>query len=249
MTDRSMNTVDHRPWPLPSRPWVMTQRWHDLLFAHWPLPPDTLYPHVPSTLTLDTFDGVAWIGVVPFRMSHVTLRGLPALPWLSAFPELNVRTYVIMEDKPGVYFFSLDVSNPVAVVVARWWFHLPYFRARMTCTTEGHTVHYRSSRTYRGGPRAEFVGRYWPCGDIFRTAPGTLEHWLTERYCLYAADARQRLYRGEIHHRPWPLQPAEVEIAVNTMAAAHKVALPDTPPLAHVARQLEVLIWAPQRVC
>lgn len=241
--------VDHRPWPVPSRPWVMTQRWHDLLFAHWPLPPDALYPHLPPPLLLDTFDGVAWIGVVPFRMSHVRLRGLPALPWLSAFPELNVRTYVTVEDKPGVYFFSLDANNPVAVAVARWWFHLPYFRAQMVCTTDGRTVYYRSSRTHRGAPRAEFIGRYRPCGGIFRTISDTLEHWLTARYCLYAADAHQRLYRGEIHHQPWPLQPAEAEITVNTMADAYNAGLLDTPPKLHFVRQLEVIIWAPQQVC
>ena len=226
----------------------MAQRWHDLLFAHWPLPVDALRRHLPSTLILDTFDGVAWIGVVPFRMSHVRLRGLPALPWLSAFPELNVRTYVTVEDKPGVYFFSLDAGNLVAVAVARWWFHLPYFRARMTCTSDGRSVSYRSSRTHRGAPGAEFVGRYRPCGDVFRTVFGTLEHWLTERYCLYAADTDHCIYRGDIHHQPWPLQPAEAEIAVNTMADAHNVALPNTPPLLHFARQLDVIVWSPRRV-
>jgi len=225
----------------------MTQTWLDLLFAHWPIPVETMRPLVPPQLELDTFDGAAWLGVVPFRMAGVRLRCTPALPWLSAFPELNVRTYVRdharTEAKPGVYFFSLDAGNPVAVTLARRFFKLPYFRAHMRLLHEDKTLHYRSYRTHGGVPFAEFVGRYAPVGPVYHATPGTLEHWLTERYCLYTVDRRGRVYRAEIHHLPWPLQPATAEIAVNTMAAAAGIDLPDTPPLLHFARRLEMVAW------
>jgi uncharacterized protein YqjF (DUF2071 family) len=226
----------------------MRMTWHDLLFAHWPVAPEVLRARIPSGLQLDTIQGSAWLAVVPFRMSGVTPRGVPALPWLSAFPELNVRTYVTVGDKPGVYFFSLDAGNPVAVAVARRCFHLPYFRARMAAEEEGAGIRYRSERTHRGAPDAQFEGSYQPVGDALRAQPGSLEHWLTERYCLYAVDPRGQVFRGEIHHSPWPLQPAEAEIRVETMARSHGILLPGTRPLLHFARRLEVVAWAPEGV-
>ncbi len=235
--------TSHRPWPLPPGPWVMAQNWHDLLFAHWPVDAQALRPHIPDSLQIDTFEGQAWIGVVPFRMSGVRPRLTPALPWLSAFPELNVRTYVMAGDKPGVWFFSLEAANPVAVEVARRWFHLPYFYAEMALPERGGWIRYKSHRIHRGAPPAEFVGRYRPAGAVELSRRGTLAHWLTERYCLYALDGRGRLGRGEIHHARWPLQPAEAEIEVNTMTQPHGIALPDIPPLLHFARRLDVVVW------
>lgn len=233
----------HRPWPLLTRRWTMFQRWHELLFAHWPLPIEALRPHIPADLQIDTFDGQAWIGVVPFRMSHIHPRGFPALPWISFFPELNVRTYVTDGAKPGVWFFSLEAGNPLAVAIARSQFHLPYFNARMVCDGQPTGVRYRSERTHRGAPPAAFEADYWPTGDVYQSAHGTLDSWLTERYCLYTTDWQGRLYRGEIHHQPWPLQPAEAEIAVNTMASAAGVSLPDVEPILHYAHRLDVLVW------
>src|SRR5215468_11352605 len=167
--------------------WVMAQVWHDLLFAHWPVPVETMRASVPPSLELDLFDGRAWLGVVPFRMSGVRLRWTPALPWLSAFPELNVRTYVVAEGKPGVWFFSLDAWNPVAVEAARIWFHLPYFHARMVCEEKQSWIHYHSMRNDQRAPAALLEARYRPAGERFEARRGTLEHFLTERYCLYAA--------------------------------------------------------------
>lgn len=233
----------HRPWPLPSRPWVLRMQWHDLLFAHWPVPVGVLRERVPACFSIDTFDGEAWLGVVPFRMTHVGPRGLPFLPGASAFLELNVRTYVTVADKPGVYFLSLDAASALAVAVARRWFRLPYFNAEMTLSTENATRCYRSHRTHHGAPAADFAGTYAPSGPAFTATPGTLEHWLTERYCLYTVDARGRPRRGEIHHRAWPLQPAEGAIEVNTMAASHGVALPACAPLLHFAERLVVVAW------
>jgi uncharacterized protein YqjF (DUF2071 family) len=225
----------------------MVQSWHDLLFAHWPVPAEALRPKLPAALTLDTFEGRAFVGVVPFRMSGVRLRWLPPLPGASAFPELNVRTYVIHEERPGVYFFSLDAASGLAVAVARTWFHLPYFRARMSCAAQDGGIRYASARTHRGAPAAALRARYRPLGDAAPAAPGTLAQWLTERYCLYSVDGRGRAWRGEIHHAPWPLQPAEAEFESNRMAEPLGLTLSGAP-LLHFARRLDVVAWPPQRV-
>jgi uncharacterized protein len=238
----------HRPWDLPSRPWMLAMRWHDLLFMHWPVPSHTLRAVIPPSLAIDTFDGMAWIGVVPFRMTGVRPRALPPLPWLSAFPELNVRTYVTTAGKPGVWFFSLDAANRIAVRMARWLFHLTYYDARMASGPSGGQVHYTSKRTHRGAPSAAFQGRYCPIGSVSYASSGSLDHWLTERYCLYAADRHGQVWRGDIHHARWPLQPAEAEVSVNTMTHQIGLALPDTPPLLHFARRQDVVGWTPERV-
>jgi uncharacterized protein YqjF (DUF2071 family) len=228
----------------------MAQLWSDLLFAHWPVPPAALRDLIPPRLTLETFDGEAWVGVVPFRMSKVRLRFSPAAPWLSAFPELNVRTYVSDGERPGVWFFSLDAGNPVAVAVARRWFHLPYFRARMSVGPgpPAGGIAYRSVRTHQGAPPAVFRAGYHPTGSPFAAAPGSLEHWLVERYCLYADTPRGQLLRGEIDHPRWALHVAEAEIEMNTMAAAAGIVLPDRPPLLHFARRQAMVAWAPRPV-
>ena len=252
-----LSRTAHRPWPLPAGRWVLAQSWHDLLFAHWPVPANDLRPLVPGCLDLDTRDGSAWVGVVPFRMSGVRPRGLPPLPGLSRFPELNVRTYVRgvsggEGDRPGVFFFSLDAANPVAVAVARTFFHLPYFRAEMSCDpAPGEGVRYRSRRTHRGAPPAEFRGTYAPAGEVSPAKPGTLEHFLIERYCLYAVEKRSggpdRVRRTEIHHEPWPLRPAAAEIEVETVAASMGIPIPNRPPLLHFARRIDVLVWPSRR--
>ena len=239
-----------RPWPLPRGPWVMRQTWEALLFAHWPLAPEALAPLLPAALppsALDTFEGRAWVGVVPFQMRGVRPRGLPAVPWLSAFPELNVRTYVTLGGRPGVYFFSLDAANPVAVALARRLLALPYFTAAMRCARESDDIAFRS-HTRHGGKPAVFEARYRPVGPAFTARPGSLDYFLTERYCLYASGAHGRVYRWEIQHGPWPLQVAKAEIAVNTLADSHGITLPDTPPLLHYAARQETLVWPPPRV-
>ena len=256
---RALTEVSHRPWPLPTAPWIMAQSWHDLLFAHWRIDAALLRPLIPALLKIDTFQNDAWIGVVPFRMSGVRLRATPALPVLSAFPELNVRTYVIHGGKPGVWFFSLDAANPIAVSVARAWFHLPYFNARMRCENHEGWVEYTSERTHRGAASAKLRARYQPTGEVFHAQPGTLEHFLTERYCLYAADAKGQITRGEIQHAPWPLQPAEAEFRENTMieaameCGASAPHLPtdlrgQTAPQLHFSARQDVVVWHPQQI-
>ncbi len=222
--------------------------WHELLFIHWPVRADLLRPLVPSELEIDTFDDEAWLGIVPFRMSGVHPRYIASLPWFSAFPELNVRTYVKAGGKPGVWFFSLDAANPVAVRVARTAFHLPYFDARMSSLNKADEIFYESTRTHHGAPHADFRARYQPTGNVFQAAVGSLESWLTERYCLYAANQSGRIFRGDIQHRRWPLQHAEVEIETNTMAEQLGFKLPQTNPLLHFAKRLDVVAWLPQSV-
>jgi len=257
--DQSLDLTDHRPWPLPDTPWVMAQSWQNLLFAHWPMPPEAMRVLVPSALKLDTFDGEAWISVVPFKMSNVHPRGLPSVPWLSHFPELNVRTYVKAGDgsRPGVYFFSLDAANPIAVLLARSIFRLPYYHAQMDLIAHTQatlqsvppdkTIYYQSRRTHRNAAPAVFVARYRPTGQPFAAQPGTLEQWLAERYCLYAVD-RHRLYSADIHHPPWPLQPAEAEFPINEIVSASGFRLPDTPPVLHYSERLDVATWPLRRV-
>ena len=236
--------TSHRPWPIPDRPWMMTQTWHDLLFAHWPIDPDSLRRVVPAVLPLDLFDGQAWIGVVPFFMTNVAPRGI-VVPWVSAFAELNVRTYVTLRGKPGVYFFSLDAASTLAVIGARAMFNLPYYRATMTVHAGPHRVSYRSAR--RGGG-AEFAASYGPVGSAMEAQVRTLEYFLTERYCLYTVTRAGEPRRLDVHHRPWPLQRADAQMAVNTMAQAAGVTLPDTPPLMHFAKRMDVLTWGSARV-
>lgn len=232
----------HRPYPAPTQKYDMHQTWHDLLFMHWPIHPDVLRPHIPPQLSLDTFDGTAWIAVVPFRMSGIYPRGLFPVPWLSAFAELNVRAYVTKDGKPGVWFFSLDAANPLAVQIARTWFSLPYFHARMACLPQGQGIRYTSERIHRGAPAAKLVCDYAPAGDAFEAQPGSIEWFLTARYCLYT-ERKGRLLRGEIEHPAWQLQVAQAELFANTMTSPYGISLPNTKPLLHFARKLDVDVW------
>ena len=240
----ALDFLAHRLWPLPAGPWVMAQVWHDLLFAHWPVAFESLRPLVPPQLHLEKFDGECWVGVVPFWMSGVRARGTPAIPGLSRFPELNVRTYVTCGEKAGVYFFSLDAGSRMAVWVARALYYLPYFYAEMKAENAGDEILYRSMRRTQ---QAEFRGRYRPSTDVERRTPGTLAHWLTERYCLYTVH-KEKVYRGEIHHAPWPLQDASAQIEVNSMAAAAGISLPDTKPLLHFSKRQDVLVWPLRKI-
>lgn len=245
---RLLDQTEHRPWPLPDGPWVMSQRWCNVLFAHWPVPARILRDQIPSTLTLDTWEDQAWLGIVPFCMEAVRPRGIPALPGVSHFPELNLRTYVRRNDKPGVWFFSLDAGHPLAVRLARTFFHLPYFDARMHSESAGPYIRYRSQRTHAQAHPASFQALYAPHGKRFTATAGSLEYWLTERYCLYAASPRGQLYCGEIHHSPWLLQRAEAELQRNTLAVPLGLNVQAAPHLLHFARALDVLVWPLQAV-
>ena len=197
----------------------MRMTWSELLFAHWCVEPEVVRKHLPPELELDTYQGSAWVGVVPFLMSDTAPRCCPAIPGLSKFLELNVRTYVTKDGKPGVWFFSLDANNAIAVRAARTTFHLPYMDARMSLEQANakSAIHYESRRTHRNEPSANFIGSYEPIGDSFHAQPNTFEHWLTARYCLYSANKKGEIFRGEINHPPWTLRNANCEIQENTM--------------------------------
>jgi uncharacterized protein YqjF (DUF2071 family) len=204
-----------------------------------------LRPKVPAAFDLDAYDGSAWIGVVPFTMSNVAARRMPSLPWLSAFPELNVRTYVSTRDgKPGVYFFSLDAARWPAVLAARAAFNLPYYAAAMRVTTHGDHIKYQSRRV---GGRATLSLSYEPVAPPFNAARGSLEHFLTERYCLYHVDPLGRPSRLEIHHAAWDLQPAQAAIRINSMTEPIGVPL-EGEPLLHFAKRQDVVAWWPRRL-
>lgn len=232
----SLEETEHRPWPLPGGSWVMGQTWDDLLFAHWRVDSGPMRALVPAPLEVQEHDGSAWIGITPFVVTGLRARGTLPLPLVSSFRELSVRTYVTHGGKPGVWFFSLDASSQLAVEAARRLYRLPYFHARISLERRGGRIVYESVR-HEG---KAFSASYAATGDVGHAQPGSLEEFLTERYCLYA-EGGSGLYRAEIHHRPWALQRAEAEVDLNTMAP-EGVALEGDPILHFSARQ-DVLIW------
>src|SRR3954462_6808056 len=228
---RSVEEVVHRPWPLPDRPWVMGQTWQRLLFAHWRVPHDVLRPHVPKTLLLEEWDGSAWLGITPFRVAGLRLRGLPPLPLASSSHELNCRTYVRAGDRPGIWFFSLDASSRAAVAAARRTYRLPYRHARI----DAGAGWFRASTD--GGDF--FRARYHGVGMPSPAKHATLEYFLAERYCLYAGNGQ---LRAEIHHAPWPLQAAEAALEHRGIAPIEL----QGEPICHYARRQNVVVWSPE---
>jgi uncharacterized protein YqjF (DUF2071 family) len=239
---KALEEASHRPWPLPEEPWLMGQTWSTLLFAHWRVDPAALERLVPPQLPLDLREGCAWLGVTPFLISGLRLRGAPPLPCLSRFPELNVRTYVTVEGRPGIYFLSLDAARLAAVLAARRGYRLPYFHARMSRELDGESVRFSSDRVSRDGPPAHFAARYRPLGPERPPAPASLEAFLTERYRLYTLDEDGHVLAAEIHHRPWPLCGAEARLDRNEMALPLGLELEEAPIL-HFARRQDVVIW------
>jgi uncharacterized protein YqjF (DUF2071 family) len=245
MTHPSLARLEHRPWALPEGPWTWRQSWLDLLFAHWPIEAQLVQRLVPAPLRVQEFDGTSWIGLVPFRMAGVMRRPLPDLPGVSAFPELNVRLYVEHQGKPGVWFLSLDATNALAVWAARRFFHLPYYRATMRMEPSGDSFAYSAKRR---GTGQVLEATYRPTSAVYESKPGTLEHWLTERYCLYAQAPDGTVSRNDVHHAPWPLQAAAATIAENTYFAPHGLSVAGPPATLHFAKRLDVIVWNGVRV-
>jgi uncharacterized protein len=238
----SLEQTEHRPWPVPEdRPWVMGQTWEDLLFAHWRVSADAVRELLPAGLAVDEHDGSAWLGVTPFVVTGLRARGLLPVPSVSTFRELNVRTYVARDDKPGIWFFSLDASSHLAVAAARLLYRLPYFHADILFRRRGTRILFDSARD---DGRA-FSASYEPSGPPIPPTPPSLEAFLVERYCLYVEHAG-RLCRADIHHRPWALQPAYTDIHLNRMLPA-SLSL-DGGPLFHYAARQDVLIWPLEEV-
>jgi uncharacterized protein YqjF (DUF2071 family) len=236
-------SIRRRPEGLP----LIRQWWGKLLFMHWPVAPSALRPLVPPQLSIDTFDGQAWVGVVPFTMWGVRPYFGPPVPGLNSFHELNVRTYVHHRGVPGVWFMSLDINNAVAKWGGRNFFFLPYHNAEIRLRQEGRTIKYHSRRTSEDAPPAAFDAA-WTIGERLPEAePDSLEFFLTERYCLYAVQ-REQLFRCRVFHEPWPLAAAEVSSCEETMLEAAGLDAPGGAPLLHYAEELKVDIWPLTRV-
>jgi uncharacterized protein YqjF (DUF2071 family) len=234
----------------PDRWTVMRQDWHHLLFLHWSVPPERLRPMLPPGLELDLFEGQSYVGLTPFTMTGVRPAWTPPIPFVSHFHETNLRTYVHAGGRdPGVWFFSLDATGALAVVGARALLGLPYRLARidMDVAGDGPVVDYHLRRRWPGVKPASCDVRYAPRGPVSPAAPGSLEYFLVERYVLYAV-AHGRLYRGRIHHAPWPLQGADVPTLRETLLDAAGIDRPDEPPLAHYGREVNVEVFRPERV-
>jgi uncharacterized protein YqjF (DUF2071 family) len=216
----------------PMRSPVMYQRWRELLFLHWSVDPERIARDLPSGLQVDTFDGRAWLGVVPFQMQAVRPRFLPAVKAISDFPELNLRTYVYdRQGRPGVWFYSLDTPKRLPNWIARRFFHLNYRLARMQVESGGTGVRYRSEFRQADGWDAPQDYHWRRTGQPFRAKPGSFEFFLVERYRLFAHDpSRRRILTGRVHHEPYPLQQAEVANFSTRPFALSQFVEPETPP-------------------
>jgi uncharacterized protein len=227
---------------------VMRQRWARLLFLHWPMPPDVVAALIPRGLDLDVHEGQAWIGLVPFVVTGARPVLLPPVPGVSTFDEVNVRTYVhVSGADPGVWFFSLDASSRVAVAAARTLFKLAYRYAEMSAEVDGARVRFRSERVSPGPLPARCAVEYAPRGEVAHAVPGTLEHFLVERYILYAADG-ERLYQGRVHHAPYPVRGATVSGLSQDIVQAAGLPAPRGEPLAHYASEVDVEVFPIRRV-
>jgi uncharacterized protein len=236
-------SIREKPAGLP----IMHQVWDKLLFLHWPIPAAVLRPLIPEPLVIDTFDGTAWVGLTPFTIRGLRPVFLPPLPLVSSSHELNVRTYVHLDGVPGVWFFSLDASNPLAVLGARAGFALPYYQARMELREKAGVIRFASSRI-GASPPADFIAEWQPGEPLPEAQPETREFFLIERYCLYALRGCT-LYRARIFHRPWPLRDATLLRLSSSMFESHDLPVPEQEPLLHaLAAPLRVRVWRPKRI-
>ncbi|MGM7723666.1 YqjF family protein [Metabacillus sp. Hm71] len=243
-----LNDFIHRPFPLPSKKYIMRQTWRNLLFLHWPIPLEKLRPYIPSALQVDTFNGSAWLGIILFVIEGIYPLGLSSVSLTPSFPEINVRTYVTCNGKPGIYFMSIDVENWASLKIAKNWYHLPYHSAEISFRKEGQTFHCHSIRKGNESAPISFMGKYVPVSEVYCPKEGTLDHWLTERYCMYSSKKGVNIFCGDIHHRPWPLQKAEVEVVKNTLFTPYQFDLSEVTPIAHFSTGVDSLIWNIKKV-
>ncbi|MBB6443954.1 YqjF family protein [Bacillus benzoevorans] len=235
--------TEHRPNPLPDLPWVSTQRWEDVLFLHWPVSPDLLTPHLPQSLQLDLYDGTAWIGMVFFQVKGMRPRLLPAVPFISSYLQLNVRTYVTYKGRSGVYFFRLTVDSILACFLAKTWYSLPFMMAEIKMDSQGDDIHMVSKRKI-GKFEERMSCSYTPEASVFHTQMNTLDHWLFERYCSW--NMRQgTLLRIDIHHTKWNLQKAAAVIRSNTVTDFLTAKISQNNPIVHYSSAKQALFWPP----
>jgi uncharacterized protein len=238
-----LHEINHRPYPMSRAPYVMSQAWRNLLFAHWRIEPAVLQALLPKPLEIDIFDGSAWLGVVPFRMCDVRGR---CLPIAFNFLELNVRTYVKYGERKGVFFFSLDADHHLSVWGARTFYGLPYFDASMQYGESNGLIHYASDRIVLNETAANFQAVYESVAPPRLAQDGSLEHFLTERYCLLTVN-NGKVYRTDIHHAPWKLSPARALISVNSMADPLGIDLPTEPDSVLYSHDISMVAWMPTR--
>jgi uncharacterized protein len=241
-TDVNRMAMRARPEGTP----VMEQAWEDLLFLHWPVEEEVIRPLIPEKLAIDTFEGNAWIGITPFRLTGLRLLSLPPIPGFSEFNEINVRTYVVHDGKPGIWFFSLDASKMIATIGARVFFGLPYYSAGIEFL--------KAQREYRFDMRREIgtdahFRSHWTRGMRLR-APDTdsLAFFLVERYALFT-EALGNLNMTRVYHHPWILDEVTKVSIESTLVSALGLAEPAGEPLAHFSScPMTVQVWAPERV-
>jgi uncharacterized protein len=235
-----MAKTDHRISPMPEGPWLMSQRWDHLLFLHYPVSKEFLRINVPEQLELDTFDGNAWITIIPFEVYGMHLRYGPKIPYLHRYRELNVRTYVRRNGIHGIYFFSLDADKLLAVYGGRMA-TLPYYHAKIKMNSKEGSFSFSSMR--RNHCQVQFSANYRPSSELFRPAVNSLSFWLLERYYLWTLKENKLFHLG-IHHTPWEVSVPKVEIERNSLVpflANHDLT---TPAIVHYARSKRVLFWA-----
>ncbi|MBT5927834.1 MAG: DUF2071 domain-containing protein [Verrucomicrobia bacterium] len=240
----SLFKTDHRPWPLPSQRWKWRQSWLDLAFLHYPVSIEEIKQLLPERITIDTFGGKAWIGLVPFRMSGVMKRPFPNIPFFSSFLELNLRTYVVVDGKPGVWFFSLDTNSYPFVIGGRGIYNLPYHFAKCSIRKKDDWFEFKSHRKEKD---FNFQASYRSVGTEFYAKQNSFEHWSTERYCLYSSTRKGTLHRVEVHHEQWPLQRAEVNISTNDIIRSTGISVIDENPICHFSRGVNVISYGKER--
>ncbi|MEH7125174.1 DUF2071 domain-containing protein [Bacillus sp. JJ1532] len=221
----------------------MRQTWRDLLFIHWPIPSEKLRKHIPASLEIDTFNGSAWLGIIVFVMDGIYPRGLPNISILPKFQEINVRTYVKCNGKSGIYFLSLDVCDWASYTIAKRWLRLPYQSAQISIEKKGQNFHYKSIRKRKTKYEITIDGTYKPLEEVYLPKEGTLDHFLTERYCFFSSNNGIHTYCLEIHHQPWQLQKTEIEIYKNTLFTPFNIDVNKVTPISHFSKGTDSLIW------
>ncbi|QQL46252.1 YqjF family protein [Sulfuriroseicoccus oceanibius] len=245
MAHPSLAFTDHRPWPLPDQRWRWRQSWNDLAFVHYKVDAKRLRELVPAKYEIDRFAGDAWVSVVPFMMEDVAPQGMPCVFPFRSFPELNLRTYVTHGGKPGVFFFSLDAANLPLVVGGNAIYGVPYKYARMAYIQRDGVREFVSRRY---GSAVNFRAMIKPLGPEFEAAAGTLEEWLSERYCLYSVGVAGAYYRVEVHHKKWPLRECAVELIENDLLKPFGLEVDESSALCHFSPGVDVVSFRPERL-
>ncbi|WP_409301063.1 YqjF family protein [Peribacillus sp. SCS-155] len=235
---KEFKQLNHRPFPLPKSPWILTQVWNDLLFMHWPVKVEDIRKLVPDSLEIDTFKGEAWVSIIPFYVTGMRARYLPPIPMLNQYTELNVRTYVRYQGIPGIYFFSLDADHPLAVLGAKLSTGLPYRQARMKYNKNNNQINFYSNRIKNN---KMIDVNYYPESGPTNPLPGTLDNWLLERYCMYSFIG-ENMFRGDIHHDKWAVASVQASVSRNTMFELLE-GNQNSPPLMHYCKQKQFFFF------